>query len=583
MKKYKIIILLLTVLIFSACDSRILDLESLTEPVDATFYSNEEELNLALTGAYSTLAYTGNKYTLPMPVVMDNSATDVAIMRGFEGGDGFAELGTGTHSATSAIYKNNYSFHYKAIGRTNALLQNMERSKDVVDAGRYAAIQAQALFIRAYHYLFLTELYGDVPLVTETFKSPAEALAPRATKAAVVDQILKDLDTAVASLPDSWSSSERGRITRGAALALKARIALYNKRYSEAAEAARTVIDRESAMGYSLHPDYGELFTLAGQGSAEIMLSMPYKDGFSTSLLPRSQGSRNLSGYSTNVPTQSMIDSYEATDGKPIDESAVYDPTRPFNNRDPRLQASIILPGTIWAGNIFESHPDSVILRNAQGKAIGRNNDSRGGIWAASFCGYLWKKYTDEEYQAVYQVWSDHDFILIRLAEVLLTYAEAKIEQGQIDDSVLLAINRIRARAYGVAVTNTAAYPAITATSQAELRKVIRRERKVELADEGFRLFDIRRWRIAEKVMPVKIYGQVLDRAHATGVPEIDDDCFVSYTGIESQYDLNTDARFPNAQNRTFNPSRDYLCPIPQQEIDTYKGLGGNLEQNPGY
>lgn len=133
-----------------------------------------------------------------------------------------------------------------------------------------------------------------MPLVTETFKSPAEALAPRIAKATIVDQILKDLDTAIASLPDSRSSVEQGRVTKGAALALKARIALYNKRYAEAAEAAKTVIDGESVMGYSLHPDYGQLFTLAGQTSPEIILSMPCKDGFSTSLLPRSQGSRNL-------------------------------------------------------------------------------------------------------------------------------------------------------------------------------------------------------------------------------------------------------------------------------------------------
>ncbi len=301
------------------------------------------------------------------------------------------------------------------------------------------------------------------------------------------------------------------------------------------------------------------------------------------SRFPQSQGSRTLGGYSTNVPTQSLVDSYEATDGKPIDESSVYSPKKPFENRDPRLAATIILPGTVWAGQIFESHRDSTKLRDASGKIIGNNSNSRKVSWPAAFCGYIWKKYTDEEYQAIKQTWSDHDFILIRYAEVLLTYAEAKIEAGQIDDSVLKAINSVRARAYGADVSNTAAYPAITSTNQSELRKVIRRERKVELANEGLRLFDIRRWRIAEKMMPVKLYGRILNPSTATGVPQIDDDCFVSYAGIESQYDLNTDARFPNAQNRAFNPNRDYLCPIPQQEIDTYQGMGATLEQNPGY
>jgi hypothetical protein len=126
-------------------------------------------------------------------------------------------------------------------------------------------------------------------------------------------------------------------------------------------------------------------------------------------------------------------------------------------------------------------------------------------------------------------------------------------------------------------------YPEITTTDQAELRKIIRRERKVELANEGFRLFDIRRWRIAEKVMPVKIYGRILNEKTATLIPPIDDDGFVSYESVQSQYDLNTDARFPNAQNRLFNKNRDYLCPIPQAEIDTYAGFGVVLEQNPNY
>ena len=582
MKKYTSVIFVLLLFTFSSCDEKILDLNSLTEPVDATFFSNEQELDLALTGVYNTLVFTG-QYDLPMTVVMDNSATDIAVSRGFEGDYGFGELGAGTHSANSGIYKNTYSFYYKAIGRANALLYNMERAKDVVTPAKYTNIQAQALVLRAYFYMYLTELFGDVPLVLVPTKTIKEGLVPRTAKKDVVDQILKDLATATAVLPDKWGTSDQGRVSKGAALAITARIALYNKRYTESASAAKLIMDNESAMGYSLNLKYADLFGLAGEKSAEIILSQVYKDGYRTSMFPRSQGSRNLNGYSTNVPTQSMIDSYEATDGKTIDKSSVYNPKKPFENRDPRLSASIILPGTIWAGQIFESHPDSLKLRDATGKIIGNNSDSRKVSWPAAFCGCMWKKYTNEEYQKIKQIWSDNDFILIRYAEVLLTYAEAKIELGQIDNSVLTAINRVRARAYGVNVSNTAAYPAITSMDQTELRIIIRRERKVELADEGFRLFDIRRWKIAEKVMPVTIYGRILNPKTATGVPQIDTDGFVSYAGIESQYDLNTDARFPNAQSRIFNKSRDYLCPIPQQEIDTYSGFGVTLVQNPGY
>ena len=312
------------------------------------------------------------------------------------------------------------------------------------------------------------------------------------------------------------------------------------------------------------------------------MLAMPFKDGFQTTT-GFALGSRNCGSYTTMAPTQSMIDSYEATDGLPIDESAVYIPSKPFDNRDPRLKASIITPQSAWAGFIFESHPDSLTFRMVNGTSGGSNKDCRKASWPAAFCGYAWKKYNDEVAQKDKILWAEIDFSLMRYAEILLTYAEAKIEAGSIDASVLTAINRVRARAYGVSVTDVDNYPEITTTNQAELRKVIRRERKVELANEGFRLFDIRRWNIAEKVMPVKIYGRILNELTATLVPAIDDDGFVSYAGVESQYDLNADGRFPNAQNRLFNKNRDYLCPIPQSEIDTYAGFGVVLVQNPNY
>jgi hypothetical protein len=316
---------------------------------------------------------------------------------------------------------------------------------------------------------------------------------------------------------------------------------------------------------------------------------MPYRQGFSPgpgtsdfSNFPQAQGSRNRGAFTVATPTQSMIDSYEATDGKPIDESSVYDPSQPFANRDPRLAASIVTPQTIWAGLRFESHKDSLRARNAAGVITGNNNDCRTISWPAAFCGYLWKKYTDEPSQIALRPDSFLSFSLMRYAEILLIFAEAKFELGQADESALNAINRVRARAYGVNVANVASYPAITTTNQAELRTIIKRERKVELANEGFRLFDIRRWRIAEKVMPVPLYGRILNTRTATLRPQIDEDGFVSYKGVESQYDLNTDSRFLNAF-RTFNPARDYLCPIPQQEIDTYKGSGATLPQNPGY
>lgn len=575
MKYYnKFLILLLTLLPITACDKQILDLESLTEPVDATFFSNEQELELALTGTYNSLFRTD--YGAAYQIGIDNSATDIGITRGCA----LDNLGAGTHSSTTGVFQSLYSYYYRGIGRANNLLQNMERAKDVVSEARYLQIQAQALVLRAYFYHYLTEFFGDVPYIDKVVTKPEDGLLPRTPKSEIAAKLLADLQTAANNLPLTWS--EKGRITKAVALGLRARIALYNNMYSEAATSSQAAISIEQESGLSLYPDYEKLFQRTGEGCSEIMFVMPFKDGFQTSsCFPL--GSRNCGSYTTIAPSQSMVDSYEASDGLPIDESAVYDPSKPFENRDPRLKASLVTPQSAWAGLIFESHPDSTTYRFVDGSLAGANKDCRKVAWPAAFCGYNWKKYNDEESQKIKQMYSEIDFALLRYAEILLTYAEAKIESGSIDASVLTAINRVRARAYGVDVTDVDDYPEITTTDQAELRKIIRRERKVELANEGFRLFDIRRWRIAEKVMPVTIYGRILNEKTATLIPDIDDDGFVSYAGVESQYDLNTDQRFPNAQNRLFDKTRDYLCPIPQSEIDTYAGFGVVLEQNPNY
>jgi len=574
MKKHIVTLLITAIVSITACNEEVLDLESLTEPTDVSFFSNEQELDLALTGVYNSVVWQGG-YNLPVQVNMDNGATDIGLVRG--GYVGMEQLGAGSHSASTGGFSSIYSHLYRGVGRANNLIQNLDRAADVVSAEKLQQIETEAIVLRAYFYHYLIELFGDVPYTEELAASSEDALLPRTPKSTIVDNLLADLQDAAQLLPDT--PAQDGRVHKNFALGLRARIALYAGRYAEAAASAKQVIDNGS---YGLHPDYRELFTLDGTGSDEIMFVMPFMDGFATTSFPLAQGSRNRGSFSTVVPTQSMVDSYEATDGLPIDESAVYDPSMPFANRDPRLEATIILPQSEWAGLIFESHPDSLIYRLTDGAEGGGNRDSRNVSWPASFAGYLWKKYTNEEAQLMRQNWSEQDFMLMRYAEILLIYAEAKIELGETDASVLDAMNQVRARAYGTSVDDVVNYPAVTTTSQSELRRIVRRERKVELANEGFRLFDIRRWEIADIVVPRVIYGRILDPSTATLVPEIDENGLVDYSGVESQYDLNTDGRFPNAQNRVFNNPRDYLLPIPQSEIDTYEGSGASLEQNPG-
>ena len=563
----KTIVKLLSVMLIlgtlSACEDA-LDKVPLDAPSDENFFSNQTELELAINGVYHSLDWRSGSY--PYIVLLDNT-TDLGFLRSDFGG--LQTYSRGAHSAQTDAFAETWEQMYSGINRANNLLTNMDRAQEVVSEEFYQRIQAEAKFLRSYYYFWLTQLYGDVPYVTEIPETLDEAQVSRTPRSEIVDNLLADLDFAAEILPESWGGSDEGRATKGAALALKARVALMNERYEVAAQAAQAVMD----LGiYSLYPDYADLFTYAGERSAEVIFDMPFLVGILDHPLPREQGPRNTSSWSRLVPSQFMIDSYESIDGLPIDESPLYDPAQPFENRDPRLDASIIRPQTLFATYVYETHPDSVEtwqIVDGVAKRVA-NQDVLNPF--ASFTGYLWRKYTSEADLPNNRSNSELNLILMRYAEVLLNYAEAKIELGEIDDSVLDAINAVRARAYGVDPSATTEYPAITTTDQSELRTIIRRERKVELADEGFRLLDIHRWGIAERVMEGTLVGRPKG-AYTTisNVPEIDE---FGHPNYGATIDL-----YRSVDQRVFEPSKDYLWPIPQKDID----VNEQLEQNPSY
>lgn len=560
---YKTISIILLLFVVASCEEA-LDQQPLDAPSDETFFSNQAELTLAINGVYRDLYWRSGG--MPYPLTLDN-ATDLGFLR--SDFSGMQTYSRGAHTSETSGFAETWERMYSGINRANNLLVNMERAQEVVSEDFYTRIQAEARFLRAYFYSWLIQLYGDVPYVTEIPSNIDDAKVARTPKAEVYANIIDDLDFAAQNLPESWGGSEEGRATQGAALALKARIALMNEEYEVAAQAAQEVID---AQVYSLHPNYAELFTYAGERSVEVILDMPFLVGFLDTPIPREQGPRNTSCWSRFVPSQFMIDSYECVDGLPIDESPLYDPANPFENRDPRLDASIIRPQSLFATYVFETHPDSVetwqIVDGIQKRVA--NQDVTNPF--ASFTGYLWRKYTSEEDLPINRQNSQLNFILMRYAEVLLTYAEAKIEMGQVDNSVLDAINAVRARAYQVDPSQTGEYPAITTTSVEELRTIVRRERKVELADEGFRMLDIHRWGIADHVMSGTLVGRPKGAyVDLNTVPEIDEFGHPNYGGMADLYRA--------VDERTFDPDKDYLWPIPQKDMD----VNNQLEQNPGY
>ncbi len=588
----------LLIIAVNSCEDKVLDLKDPGTPNSSAFFSTEAELEVALVGIYESLNYVN---ATPFPQLLDHT-TDLGFSRGNVAGT--ATVTTGGLTSTEGIVSGFWNRFYAGIQRANSLLANMERAQDNTNPSRFDEIRGEVLFLRAIFYSYLVELYGDVPFHDEITVASQDAL-PRTPKSEIVTSILNDLDTAASLLP--LSPNETGRASANAANALAARIALYNENYTLASQKAQLVM----SSGVELADDYEALFTRDGINTSEALLSLQYVTGTRVHGLAIRQGSR-FGGWCQLVPTQQTIDTYETINGLPIDEDPAFDPANPFENRDPRLKASIAVPGEEWSGHIIETHSDSLATwkvengfktervynpnsTNPAGVSIvdpisGETFSSGGANRFVSFTGYFWKKFSDEPtLKGETGLWAgvgEHPVILMRYAEVLLTYAEAKIEANDIDPSVLDAINAVRARAYN---GSGIAYPAVTTTDQSELRRIVRRERKVELADEGFRLFDIRRWRVAEKVLNTIAFGSPANGFSKIGgdlglIPSIDEDNFVTYPGAPSQPRVekgNLDYR--ELEVRIFNPARDYLWPIPDAEIQASASSGLQMPQNPNY
>jgi hypothetical protein len=544
----------------TACNK--LDLNPPSEPATGTFYSNQTELELAVNDLYR-INFWGNDNEL----FSDNEWHRGQLTNAVIGGTMNAEDGS------VRLYWLN---SYKAIARANAFLANKDRAASNTPANIFTRLEAEMRLIRAYQYSRLITHFGDVPFSTEPLLLEEAYSISKTSKDEILDFVFQELDFAAANLPQSNTGLKR--LTKGAALAIKARTALYMGKWALAKEAAAEVIQLGASNTYSLHPNYSQLFLKEGETSKEIIISIPRDEKlgvFSGSGFVRDNISRNAGGFGAQIPTRSTVDAYECIDGKPIDESSLYDPKDPFKNRDPRLTATIVEFGTPWLGFSYQPHPDSLQVRNHNTGAMVRNNDTRAVAPFASFTGFLWKKGIDQTW-ADRQV-EDFDAILFRYAEMLLTYAEAKVELGEIDASVLDAINQVRARAYGVAVSAVGSYPAITTTDAAELRKIVRRERRVEFVKEGLRYMDLIRWKLAEKALTKPVFGLPdpvnQDRAKwpFPGVTPLDENGIPDYSVFGSDVKILVD--------RKFDPSKQYLWPIPAVEIR----VNSNITQNPKY
>lgn len=556
----KIIYVLLSLFAFASCSD--LDLNPLSEGSSESWYSNETEIQMAVNDIYRIDLWPGDS----------DSWTDNWTER-----NGTSSIVGGTINSEDGTASGRWKLAYKCIARANTILASIERAKDILTEKKFKKFEGLAKFARAAQYGYLISHYGDVIFYNGILTIEESFTMGRTSKEEILQKIYEDLDFGIENLPESYGNNENKLATKGAAMAYKARIALYMNDYATARDAAKACID----LGvYQLHPSFTELFVSSTKNSSEEILGFPRSTELKKYIGTANYITRTAGGWAKSDPSWDLLCSFLCTDGLPIDESPLFDPHNPFENRDPRCSATIVEFETAHLGYIYNPHPDALSVLNIATGEQQFNHDTRTNKQYASFNGLVWKKGIDEDWKDDKK--AQNTKIAMRYADVLLMYAEAKIELNDIDNSVLDAMNMVRARAYGVEKTETTLYPAITSTNQDELRKTLRTERRMEFAWEGTRYMDIIRWRIAENVLNKNIYGLVDDakaRLVDAGLwffpstPSIDEDGAPDFTAM---YDA---GYIKQLAVRDFDPEKQYLWPIPSKEIQ----INDNLTQNPGY
>ncbi len=493
-------ILYLSILIFFSlsCSDKFLETVSTDTYNEGNWWLNEGQVISTLNGCYRTLV--SDQFSLARHLREDNLTPN-----GFSfGGDSPTDVGE-QNPGNDSRFQSKWETCYQGVGRTNYFLSRTE-NLDPNITNKLGRLRSEAKFLRAYYYFTLISYFGGVPLIVDEPKLNEQKSLPRDTKENVITQILKDLDDAASVLPVKYTDNiDIGRATKGAALALKARLFLYESRWDEAAAAAEDVME----LGvYDLFPNYANLFRSENNNNIEEIFSVQFHfpdvvNNYNTILVQQ----QNI------VPTLDLVNDYEMIDGLSIEKSPLYDPQNPYENRDPRLVQTVVLPGYMFRGII-----------------------QPGGFYYGT--GFGFKKYSSY-YDNVIQdddKETDCNYIIIRYADVLLMYAESKNEADGPDQSIYDALHKVRARAGMPDIID------IESMDKDRLRDAIRHERRIELAMESLYLFDIRRWKTAEIVMnkPALNYkGEIV-------------------------------------QNRRFNANRDYLWPIASNIIRDNPALTQN-------
>ncbi|MBS0032138.1 RagB/SusD family nutrient uptake outer membrane protein, partial [Chitinophaga hostae] len=455
---------------------------------------------------------------------------------------------TGSMSPANFPMQSWWADFYGKIRACNKFLAQYELvPQDPNYPQRRNRLKGEVLLLRAYYYFELLRAYGGVPLLLDEknpFDDPSGIYFKRNSIDEVTNSILADLKAAGELLPVTYGDrpSNWGRGSKMIAMALEGRLRLFyasplynpandDSRWQSAAVACKAALDTAIVNGYTLYDNYSDIFTQ--YFNREVIWSRPAPGAFGDGGIDREMNPRSANGYGSITPLQELVNDYEMkATGLPItDPASGYSAQRPYDGRDPRFYATILYPGASWKGKVLDPN----------GADAPRSGQIVTNYWPRK---YLLPSVDLFSGSGA----SDRKWVLIRTAELYLNYAEAQNEATGPGAEIYNALNAVRARS---------GMPAISGGDKASLRAKIRHERRIELALEDHRFWDVRRWKIAEQVDNKEVHGVT-----------------VSGTG-------NVTYTYPVVEKRVFDPKKNYWLPIPQSEIDKVSSQNPAFTQNP--
>jgi len=541
------LIILSAIIWLASCSEKPLEITPADKLSDATVWNAPSTAQLFLNDIYNQLnpgPYGTNYMHLPSEISNDplDVYTDNSTYGPAPGNESFLLFDNSSYGPSTDMFNPQWKNMYAAIRKCNLAIEKISAS-DFPDATKKSMI-AQSRFLRAYFYKQLVDIYGGVPLITKVLDNTTQGdsiFYARSSYQDCVSFIQNECAAAAQDLPKTVSGKDIGYATWGAAMAMKGEEELYAGKWQDAATTNLQII--QSTL-YGLFPDYAGLFYTNNENNKEVVFDIQYAANirpkkinqyWGVPMVPKGQG------WGGNDPTQNLVDQYEYLDGKTAAEgSSLFDPDQPYANLDKRFYASIIYDGSSWRGNIIytrlgiPNNSNQINVVNKQGNA-GRT-------------GYFVKKYMDSTLPNTPNNLDGTNYIVWRYAEILLNYAEAQNEASGPDQSVYDAINEIRERG---------GLPGLPdGLNQADMRDAIRHERRIELAFEGKYFYDIMRWKTAESIFSQPIYGMEITQVNGK----------LNYEKVQ-------------VRKIVFDPSKNYLQPIPQSVIDQ----NPKIMQNPGY